>query len=70
MKQNFVSEREVLDHRTAYEVAKLQRDIAQAKTSLGNVGWGSLPYVLLMILGVVLLTIFPQIALWLPKQMF
>ena len=41
-----------------------------AKTSLGNVGWGSLPYVLLMILGVVLLTIFPQIALWLPKQMF
>ena len=41
-----------------------------AKTSLGNVGWGSLPYVLLMIFGVVLLTIFPQIALWLPKQMF
>jgi len=31
VKQNFVSEREVLDHRTAYEVAKLQRDIAQAK---------------------------------------
>ncbi len=31
VKNNFVSEREVLDHRTAYEVAKLQRDIAQAK---------------------------------------
>jgi len=31
VKQNFVSEREVLDHRTAFEVAKLQRDIAQAK---------------------------------------
>jgi len=31
VKKNFVSEREVLDHRTAYEVAKLQRDIAQAK---------------------------------------
>lgn len=30
-KQGFVSQREVLDHRTAYEVAKLQRDIAQAK---------------------------------------
>jgi HlyD family secretion protein len=30
-KQGFVSRREVLDHRTAYEVAKLQRDIAQAK---------------------------------------
>jgi RND family efflux transporter MFP subunit len=31
VKKNFVSEREVLDHRTAFEVAKLQRDIAQAK---------------------------------------
>ncbi len=31
VKNGFVSEREVLDHRTAYEVAKLQRDIAQAK---------------------------------------
>jgi tripartite ATP-independent transporter DctM subunit len=41
-----------------------------AKTSLGNVGWGSLPYVLLMLLGVLLLTIFPQIALWLPGKMF
>ncbi|MFM8549301.1 MAG: efflux RND transporter periplasmic adaptor subunit [Verrucomicrobiota bacterium] len=30
-KQGFVSQREVLDHRTAYEVAKLQRDIAQAR---------------------------------------
>jgi len=41
-----------------------------AKTSLGNVGWGSLPYVLLMLLGVLLLTLFPQIALWLPGKMF
>jgi C4-dicarboxylate transporter DctM subunit len=41
-----------------------------AKTSLVNVGWGSLPYVLLMIFGVLMLAIFPQIALWLPKQMF
>jgi len=31
VKEGFVSEREVLDHRTAYDVAKLQRDIAQAK---------------------------------------
>ena len=31
VKKNFVSEREVLDHRTAYEVAKRQRVIAQAK---------------------------------------
>ena len=28
VKEGFVSEREVLDHRTAYDVAKLQRDIA------------------------------------------
>lgn len=41
-----------------------------ARTSLGNVGWGSLPYVLLMLLGVLLLTLFPQIALWLPGKMF
>jgi TRAP-type C4-dicarboxylate transport system permease large subunit len=41
-----------------------------AKTTLGNVGWGSLPYVLLMLFGVLMLTIFPQIALWLPRQMF
>ena len=31
VKKGFVSEREVLDHRTAFEVAKLQRDIAQAR---------------------------------------
>ena len=41
-----------------------------AKARLGDVAWGSLPYVLLMLFGVLLLTIFPQIALWLPKQMF
>jgi TRAP-type C4-dicarboxylate transport system permease large subunit len=41
-----------------------------AKTTLGNGGWGSLPYVLLMLFGVLMLTIFPQIALWLPRQMF
>ncbi|MFM7208443.1 MAG: efflux RND transporter periplasmic adaptor subunit, partial [Verrucomicrobiota bacterium] len=31
VKKGFVSEREVLDHRTAFDVAKLQRDIAQAR---------------------------------------
>lgn len=31
VKKSFVSEREVLDHRTAFEVAKLQRDISQAR---------------------------------------
>ena len=41
-----------------------------AKTPLVDVAWGSLPYVLLMLLGVLLLTLFPQIALWLPGKMF
>ena len=31
--------------------------------------WGALPYMLCMILGIVLLSLFPQIALWLPTAM-
>ena len=41
-----------------------------AKTTLGEVAWGSLPYVVLMLAGVLALTIFPDIALWLPRRMF
>ena len=41
-----------------------------AKTTLGEVAWGSLPYVILMLVGVLALTIFPDIALWLPRKMF
>ncbi|TXL77610.1 TRAP transporter large permease [Vineibacter terrae] len=41
-----------------------------AKTSLGEVSWGSLPYVVLLLAGVLVLTLFPGIALWLPQQMF
>jgi len=37
---------------------------------LGRVAAGSLPYVVLMLLGVVLLTFFPGLALWLPAKMF
>jgi TRAP-type C4-dicarboxylate transport system permease large subunit len=33
------------------------------------VGWGSLPYVALLLLGVLLLTFFPGLALWLPARM-
>ena len=41
-----------------------------AKTTLGEVAWGSLPYVILMLVGVLALTVFPDIALWLPRKMF
>ncbi|MGE0854371.1 MAG: TRAP transporter large permease subunit, partial [Hyphomicrobiaceae bacterium] len=40
-----------------------------AKTTLGEVSWGSLPYVILLLTGVLIMTIFPGIALWLPSQM-
>lgn len=30
----------------------------------------SMPYVLLMLAGVLALTVFPDIALWLPRKMF
>ncbi len=35
--------------------------------SLPTILWGSLPFVLCMVLGIVLLCLFPQIALWLPE---
>ncbi|MCC7275247.1 MAG: TRAP transporter large permease, partial [Alphaproteobacteria bacterium] len=41
-----------------------------AETTLGEVSWGSLPYVLLLLGGVLALTIFPEIALWLPRRLF
>ncbi|MBI4627083.1 MAG: TRAP transporter large permease [Candidatus Rokubacteria bacterium] len=41
-----------------------------AETSLGEVGWGSLPYVVLLLLGVLLLTLVPGLALWLPGKMY
>jgi C4-dicarboxylate transporter, DctM subunit len=36
---------------------------------IGTVMWGSLPFVLLMFLGMVILSIFPEIATWLPEKM-
>jgi C4-dicarboxylate transporter, DctM subunit len=36
---------------------------------LGTVMWGSIPFVLLMFLGIVILSIFPEIATWLPQKM-
>jgi C4-dicarboxylate transporter DctM subunit len=36
---------------------------------LSTILWGSMPFVLLMIISMVLLSVFPQIALWLPNAM-
>ncbi len=36
---------------------------------LQTILWGALPYMLCMVLGIVLLCLFPQIALWLPNAM-
>ena len=41
-----------------------------AETSLSEVGWGSLPYVVLLLLGVLLLTLVPDLVLWLPSRMY
>jgi C4-dicarboxylate transporter DctM subunit len=37
--------------------------------SLPTVLWGSMPFVVLMLLAMVLLSLFPDIALWLPNRM-
>lgn len=41
-----------------------------AKADLSDVAWGSLPYVMLLLFGVVMLAVFPELVLWLPRQMF
>ena len=37
---------------------------------IGRVAWAALPFFVLMCIGVVLLTAFPRIALWLPEALF
>lgn len=34
--------------------------------SIGSVAWAATPFFVLMVIGVVIITFFPQIALWLP----
>jgi TRAP-type C4-dicarboxylate transport system permease large subunit len=41
-----------------------------SRASLTDVSLGAFPYVLISLLCVVILTLFPGIVLWLPKQMF
>jgi TRAP-type C4-dicarboxylate transport system permease large subunit len=38
-------------------------------TQLGDVAWAAAPYIACTLLLVVVLTIFPEIALWLPRLM-
>jgi len=40
------------------------------KVPTSEVLWGALPYVLVMLLGIVILCIFPEIATWLPNKAF
>ena len=37
---------------------------------LGAIIWGTLPFLLLMTLAVMILTIFPVIAMWLPHMVY
>lgn len=38
--------------------------------TLSSVVKGSLPFVVILIIGVIMLTVFPELALWLPRKMF
>lgn len=38
--------------------------------SIAKIMWGSLPYVVCMLLGIVILSVFPEIATWLPSLVF
>ena len=37
---------------------------------LRNIVWGTMPFIGLMVLGIVLLCFFPEIALWLPNHIY
>jgi TRAP-type C4-dicarboxylate transport system permease large subunit len=44
--------------------------ITKQGVSLGQLGWECLPYWLMLMVGTGLITLFPQIVLWLPGKMF
>ena len=35
-----------------------------------NIIWGTMPFIFIMVLGIVLLCVFPEIALWLPDHVY
>jgi len=39
------------------------------KVKLTTILWGSLPFMLCMVLGIILITVFPGIATWLPEAL-
>lgn len=43
--------------------------IAPEGTPLSEVAWGAAPFVVLLLAGIAVLTLFPQLALWLPSKM-
>jgi len=45
------------------------KSIVPAEVSMDDIMLGSMPFVLVLILGMALLMVFPEIALWLPRQM-
>ncbi|MXU64282.1 TRAP transporter large permease [Oceanomicrobium pacificus] len=48
----------------------LMRAMAPSEVSLGDIYRSIVPFVLVMLLGLVLVTVFPQIALWLPETVY
>ena len=45
------------------------KSVVPEGVSMDDIMLGSLPFVLVLILGMALLMVFPEIALWLPRQM-
>jgi TRAP-type C4-dicarboxylate transport system permease large subunit len=48
----------------------LMRAMAPAEVSLIDIYKSIIPFVLIMVLGLILVIVFPQIALWLPEQVY
>lgn len=46
------------------------RSVAPREVSIYDIYWAALPFVLLQIIGLTLVVMFPQIALWLPEKLF
>ena len=55
---------------TAPDVKKRLLEIRARGGKFNDVAWGALPFVLMMIAMVALLIAFPQIAIWLPQQVY
>jgi TRAP-type mannitol/chloroaromatic compound transport system permease large subunit len=43
--------------------------VAPPEVSINDIILGSLPFVLVLILGMAIIMVFPEIALWLPRQL-